>query len=104
MMIRKPCSCSALRAAGAQFHHLTQQDQRDDDGGGLEINADIAVLIPEPSGKDLRCDDRDNAEHVRRTYTHRDQAEHVEVHRPERLIAAFKERPPRPKDHGCCKR
>ena len=87
-----------------QFHHLPQQDQSDDDRCSLEIDTYVAVLIPKPIGKYLRRNHRNDTENIGGTHTHRDEAEHVQVHCSERLQAPYEERPTRPKDHRCCER
>ena len=42
-------------APGAEFEHLAEQDERDDDRGGLEVDRDDAVGVAEPGGEQLRA-------------------------------------------------
>ena len=84
--------------AGAQFHNLAQKNQRYDHGGGFEVDSDITVLVAKALGEYLGRDDREDTEHIGRAHAHADEAEHVQVHRPEGMVAAHKERPARPQD------
>ena len=81
--------------ARAQLEHLAEQHQHGDDGGGLEIDRDRAVLAKrrrENAGRQRG----DHAVGVGDAGAHRDQREHVEIARDQRLRAAHEERPARP--------
>ena len=84
------------RLARAQFQHLAEQHQHGDDGGGLEIDRDRAVVAAERRRKHVRRERRDHAVDVGDAGAHRDQREHVEIARDQRLPAAHEERPARP--------
>ena len=81
---------------GPQFHHLAQQDQRDDNGCRLKINADVSSRIPEAFREDPWHKDRYDAEDIGRPNSHADQAEHIQVHCPKRDVTASKEGPAGP--------
>src|SRR6201987_4910075 len=59
--IQQSANSSAGTAASAQFHDLSQQDQRGDGGGGFEIDVWIAGHAAQGGGKDVRSDRRDDA-------------------------------------------
>ena len=64
--------------AGAQFEHLAEQDQHDDDGGGFEIDGQVSVQahgIREQRG----CEHGDSAEEEGGADAEHDESPHVEV-------------------------
>jgi hypothetical protein len=85
--------------ARAQLQHLAEQHQRRDDGGGLEIDRDGAVMGAERGGKQTGPEGRDHAVAVGDAGSHGDQREHVEMATDERARAAFEERPAGPQHH-----
>ena len=87
------------RLARAQFQHLAEQHQHGDDGGGLEIDRHRAVMAAERRRKHARRQRRDHAVDVGDAGAHRDQREHVEIARDQRLPAAHEERRARPQHH-----
>ena len=88
------------RLARPQFQHLAEQHQHGDDGGGLEIHRHRAVVAAERRRKRIRHKRRHDAVDVRDAGAHRDQREHVEIARDQRLPAAHEERRARPQHHG----
>jgi hypothetical protein len=85
--------------ARAQLQHLAEQHQHGDDRGRFEIGRNRARVPPKRAGENAgreRCDD---AVEVRDAGAHRDQGEHVEIARGDRLPAAHEERPSRPQHH-----
>ena len=83
--------------AGAELQHLADQDQHDDDGGGLEVDVHHTVG-PHRGREKLGQEKPDQAVEPRGTHTERDQREHVPVAGAQGLGAAHKERPSRPED------
>ena len=86
--------------ARVQLKHLAEQHQHGDDGGRLEINRDRAVGTAKRVGKLLRYHGRQRAVGPGHARAHRDQREHVEVARFQRLVGAREERPAGPPHHG----
>jgi hypothetical protein len=91
-----------LRAC-AKFEQLPEQRQRDDDGSGLEIHADPAMLA-EGVREQARGDRRDDAVAVGRRHADPDQRPHVGAAVADRLQAAHEERPARPQHDGRAQR
>ena len=88
------------RLAGAQLQHLAEQHQHGDDGGRLEIDRDRAAMAAKGRRKNLRREGADQAVEPGHAGAHRDQREHVEIARHQRLPAAHEERPACPNDDG----
>ena len=86
--------------AGAQLEHLAEQHQDGDDRGGLEIDRDRAVHAAEGGGKDARRQRGHDAVEPGHAGAERDQREHVEIARDERVPAAHEERPAGPQHDG----
>ena len=86
---------AAGAAAGAQFEHLSEQDEHGDHRRRFEVDADLAVLLKRRR-KDAGREHHDRAVEPRHADADRDQREHVEVSVDERLPAAHEERPARP--------
>ena len=71
--------------AGAKLEHLADQHQRDDDGGGLEIDRDQAMGVGHGGGEQAGRERGDDAVEKRRAGAERDQREHIEPARAERM-------------------
>ncbi len=89
---------AGCRLAGAEFEDLAEKNKDRDDRGSLEVDRDRAAVSAEGCRKALRHDGSDDAVDVGHACAHRDQREHVEVARQQRLPAAHEERPARPDD------
>jgi len=59
----------------------------------------MALGIAEAVRENIRSYYSHHAEQPGRDHAHPDKREHVEVHRSERIPAAYQERPAAPKDH-----
>ena len=99
--LQQRLDCAGRRLARPQFQHLSKQDQNGNDRGGLKVDRNRAAMSAEGGRKELRNDGSDQAVAVGHSGSHRDQREHVEIAREERLPAANKERPARPQHDGC---
>ena len=88
------------RLARAQLEHLAEQHQHRDDGRRLEIDRNRAAMAAEGGREDSGRDRADDAVDIGHAGAHRDQREHVEIARDERLPAAHEERPAGPQHHG----
>ena len=82
--------------ARAQLQHLTEQHQRGDDCGSLEINGRGAVHFAERGREDLREDRRGNAVEKRSAGAEADQREHIGAAMNERGPETLEERPASP--------
>ena len=91
---------AGCRLAGAQLEHLAQQHEHGNDRGGFEVNRDRAAMSAEGGREDVGRDGADDAVDIGDTGAHRDQREHVEIARQQRLPAAHEEWPARPEHHG----
>ena len=87
--------------AGAQFEHLSHQHQRNDDGGGFEVQRNHAVHF-ERFGKQMREQQGHQAEQISGGRAQPNQAEHIEVPGFKRRPSADEERPAAPQHHGRC--
>ena len=83
-------------AARAEFEHLAEQDQRDDDRRGLEVGRDDAVLVRNPAGKKPGRERRDEAVDPRGAGAQGDEREHVGGAMTDGLSRADEERPAGP--------
>jgi hypothetical protein len=92
------------RLAGAQLQHLAEQHQDRDDRRRLEIDRDRAVIAAERLREDARRKGRGHAVAEGDADAERDQREHVEIARDQRLPAAREERRARPQHHRCRER
>ncbi len=88
--------------AGAQFEHLAEQYQGDDDRRRLEIDRHRSVRHAERGGEYPRQQRRDQAVAIGDAGAERDQREHVEPAVDDRSPAAPEKRPPAPQ-HGRCR-
>ena len=88
------------RLAGAQLQHLAEQHQYGNDRGGFEVDRNRAAMAAEGGREAAGREGADQAVEVGDTGAHRDQGEHVEIARLQRLPAAHKEGPARPQHHG----
>jgi hypothetical protein len=79
----------------------SQQDQRHDDRGRFEVDADLPVVRPEGLGEYAGKSGGDNAVDPGDGDAECDQREHVEAAIDDRLPASDKERPPAPEHHWC---
>ncbi len=70
----------------------------------FEIDRDRSVMAAEGGRKQCRREGRDDAVEPGDAGAQRDQREHVEVARDERLPAALEERPAGPQHHRCRQR
>ena len=87
--------------ARAQLKNLAKQDQDGDDSGGLEVDRNRAVMPAEGCREAIGRDGTDQAVDVGHARAHRDQGEHVEMARHQRLPATHEKRPARPEhDRG----
>ncbi len=91
------------RLACAQLQHLSKQHENGDDSGGLEIDGNRATMAAEAGREGLRDDRPDQAIDIGHPGADRDQREHVEMARDQRLPAAHEEWPARPQYDRCCK-
>ena len=66
-------------APGAEFQHLSQENQYDDCRRRLEIHGDGSPCAMEGVGKEIRRDGSGDAIHVSHTCSDPDQGEHVQV-------------------------
>ena len=87
--------------AGAQFEHLAQQYQGDDDRRRLEIDRHRSVRHPERCGEYSRQQHRDQAVDIGDAGAERDQSEHVEPAVADRSPASPEKRPPAPQNDRC---
>ncbi len=94
--LQKGLDRARCRFARAQLEHLSQQDENRDDRGGFEVNRDRAAMPAEGCREALRRDGSDEAVDVGDARAHRDQREHVEIAREQRLPSAHEERPAGP--------
>ncbi len=83
-------------APRAQFEHLAEQHEHDDDRRRLEVDADLIAVRAERRRKQARRQRRDHAEPVGRADAERDQREHVQVPVHDRRPAPHEERPSAP--------
>ena len=90
---------SARPPARAELEDLAEEDERGDDGRGLEVQADAAVLLAERGREELRRQRGHRAVEIRRAHADPDEREHVEIPAPERRPHALEERPSTPEDH-----
>ena len=90
----------ASRAARFQFEHLTEQNQRGDDGCGFEIDRHISHRVTKGRRKNLRHERGNHAVNVSHSYAEPDEREHVEAAIQNRLPTAHEERPTAPKHNG----
>ena len=91
---------AGCRLAGAQFQHLAKQHEHGDHGGGFEIDRDRAAMAAEGRREPAWRDGANEAVEIGHAGADRDQGEHVEIAREQRLPAAHEERPARPDHHG----
>ncbi len=91
---------SRRRLACAQLQHLAEQHQDRDDGCGFEIDRDRAAMSAEGRRERSRGYRSDDAVKIRHAGAERDQREHVEIARHQRLPAAHEERPAGPDHNG----
>ena len=83
-----------------ELQHLTEQDQRGDHGGGLEVDGDLSARPAERFGEAPWQQRADQAVEVGRARSQGDQREHVEVARAQRGPAAHEEGPAAPEHDG----
>jgi hypothetical protein len=86
--------------AGAQLDHLPEQHERDDPGGGLEVDGHRAAVGAEAVREQARRDRRQRAVQEGCAGAERDQREHVEPPAREGARPAREEGPAAPQDHG----
>jgi hypothetical protein len=92
---------SGRRLARAQFQNLAKQDEHGDNSGGLEVDRDRAVMPAKSRGENIGRDGAGQAVDIGHAGAHRDQGEHVEIARRQRLPTAHEERPAGPQhDRG----
>ena len=84
--------------ARTQFQNLAEQHQHGDDGGRLEIDRDGAAMAAERRRENAGREQADDAVDPGDAGAERDQREHVEIARLQRLRAAHEERPAGPED------
>ena len=93
------------RRAGAlarpQFQHLPEQDERDDDGGGLEIETHPAMMIAKGGRKGLRRKGADHRVGPSDAGAEGDEREHIEATAQHALPAAHEEWPATPEYYWC---
>jgi hypothetical protein len=95
---QRPDRTRGLRA-GAQLQHLAEQHQHRNHGRRLEIHRDRAMHVAERRREQLRCQRRDHAVEIGDAGADRDQREHVEIARDQRLPATHEERRAGPQHH-----
>ena len=98
--LEKSLDRAGRRLAGAEFENLAKQHQHRDHRGGLEVDRDRAAMAAESRREDIGRDGSDQAVDIGDAGAHRDQREHVEIARQQRLPAAHEERPARPEHDG----
>ena len=86
--------------ARAQLEHLPEQDQRDDDDSGLEVDGNRVRRAAKRDGEHAGHERRNHAVNVRDRNAEPDQREHVEAAIPHRRDRALVERPRGPHAHG----
>jgi hypothetical protein len=92
---------SGRRLAGAELQNLAKQDEHGDNGGGLEVDRNRAVMPAKSRRENIGRDGADQAVGIGHAGAHRDQGEHVEIARRQRLPAAHEKRPAGPEhDRG----
>ncbi len=84
---------------GAKLQHFAHHHQRHDHARRLEIGAHRAVVLAELLRKDVRQQDRDQAEKVREPDAQADQRVHVEAPASQRAPELGEERPTDPQHH-----
>ena len=87
-------------ASRAQFQHLSEKDEHRDHRGRLEVDRNGPAVSAKRLREEVRRDGPDDAVEIGHARAHRDQGEHVEIARDQRLPAAHEERPACPKDDG----
>ena len=87
-------------AAGAEFHDLSEQDERGDGGGGFEVDVGISAHAAERVGKNSGREGGDHAVDVGDAGAEADQREHVRAAVDERRPEALEERQAAPEDDG----
>ena len=97
--IEKRAYGAASSSPCAQLEDLPKQHENGDDCGGLEINADFALLLKR-CGEDARREHHDGAIYIRNADAHRDERKHVGRPVADRLPSAYKKRPTTPKHYG----
>src|SRR5258708_5307213 len=85
--------------AGTQLKYLTEQAQDRDPRGGLEVDRHSPAVAPERFRKAAGCQRCNQAVDIGDAGAHRDQGEHVEIARHQRLPSASEERPAGPQNH-----
>src|SRR5208282_491892 len=83
--------------ACAKFQNLTQQDQRGDNGGSLEIDGHNSILVSKRRREELRKERRNKAVKIGGTGAKANQGEHVGAAIDERCPEALDEGPATPK-------
>ena len=91
----------ARTASCAELEHLSEQHQDDDDGSGLEVDANLPAVRPEGFRKQPRHQGCHDAEPIRGAHAKGDEREHVQVAVDDRRPAAHEEGPATPHDNGC---
>ena len=91
---------AGCRLARAKLKHLAEQHEHGNDGRRLEIDRNRAAMAAEGGREDSWRDRADDAVGIGHAGAHRDQREHVEIARDERLRATHEERPAGPQHHG----
>ena len=94
--LQERLDCAGCRLAGAKLENLSEQYQHGNDGRGFEIDRNRAAMAAKRLREDIRRDGADHAVDIGDARAHRDQGEHVEIARQQRLPAAHEERPARP--------
>lgn len=97
--VEEGADCFAGALAGAEFHELTQKHQCHDHGRGFEVDADMALRVAEAVGEDAGYQDGDHAVKPGGHHSHRNQREHVEIHRAERGPTTREEGQAAPQHH-----
>src|ERR1035438_10335662 len=85
--------------AGSDFHHLTEQDQRGDGGGSLEVHVWISAHATQRLGKNPRREGRDYAVAVGHARAQANQREHCGASVDQRCPETLKEWKATPQDH-----
>ncbi len=100
---RREVEQSADRTAGAlaraKLEHLTEQHKDRDHGGGLEVDRDRTIRLAKAGGENVGRNGRDRAVEPRDPGPQRNQREHIERARHDRVPPAHEERPAGPKHH-----
>ena len=86
-------------AAGAEFEHLSQKHQGDDDGGGFKVHRHFAAFSAEGIREEARSESGHYAVEISRAGAESDEGEHVQAAVDDRGPAALEKRPTAPEHH-----